>query len=164
VSHREFGRVRVGLDRHATMALGCGGGRALARGRRLGRGRARRGGRRCAALAGAALGPMLIPGRKDSVGLLARGYAEDPTQPRDDGTLSTHHGHHKADRGDQASHEVEIGLVYLWPDSLENALDLSHVNVYDVWPGGLALALVALVCLGVDLAIEISLTEMSIHF
>jgi hypothetical protein len=109
---------------------------------------------------------MLIPGRKDSVGLLARGYAEDPTQPRDDCTLSAHHGHHKIDRGDHAPHEIEISLVYLWPDSLENALDLSHINVCDVGLGGLALALglVALVCLGFDLAIEISLTEMSIPF
>jgi len=166
VSHRGFGRVRVGLDRYATMALGCGGGRAPARGRRLGRCRARTGGRRCAVPAGAVLGPMLIPGRKHSVGLFARGDAEDPTQPRDDCTLSTHHSHHKVDRVDHASHEVEISLVYLGPDSLENALDLSHIDVYDVGLGGLALALgrLALVCLGFDLAIEISLTEMSIPF
>jgi hypothetical protein len=109
---------------------------------------------------------MLIFGRKDSVGLLARGNTEDPTQPRDDCTLPTHHSHHKADRGDQAPHEIEISLVYLWSDSLENALDLSHINVCNVGLGGLSLALglVALVCLGVDLAIEISLAEMSISF
>jgi hypothetical protein len=80
--------------------------------------------------------------------------------------LPTHHGHHEADRGDQAAHKVEIGLGYLRPDPLKNTLDRSHVDVCDIGLGGLALALglVALVCLGVDLAIEIPLTEMSIPF
>jgi hypothetical protein len=67
----------------------------------------------------------------------------------------------------QAAHKVEIGLGYLRPDSLKNTLDRSHVDVCDIGLGGLAsaaLGLVALVCLGFDLAIEISLTEMSILF
>ena len=73
VSHGKAGRIRVGIGRHATMALGWRGCRAFAWDRRLRRAwaRARVGpSRRCAAPTGLSLGPTLIP--EHTVGLLAR--------------------------------------------------------------------------------------------